>query len=913
MYNCSLKGTMPFSPPRRRCVLKPLAILAAIIAIQSLTFSNTIYVPDDYQTIQGAIDASNNGDSVIVRPGAYVENIDFKGKAIQLKSEMGPEVTVIDGSQSGSVVHFQNNEGNDSILEGFTLTNGSGTYSYVKSVYAGGGILCDVSSPTITGNVISENFTRHDGGGIYCSSDSSPIISHNRVSENSADSGRGGGIACYESNAKITNNVIRNNKADNMVGGGIWCFDSSAMISSNFITQNLGDDYGGGIHCHGDSTTIVNNIICKNYAMEDGGGISCSNSASPIISNNIIVGNFAFNYGGGLYCDGSTPTITNNTITANRALDNGGGIYSTSTFVSHITVANTILWGNKAPTGPEMWIGDTLSISYSDLEGGQSSVFLSPGATLNWGSGMIDAYPKFVDAQNGDLHLTWDSPCKNMGDDSAVVDIIDFEGDPRIALDRVDIGADEFWFHLYHTGDVIPGSFTNVKVVGAPTMPVIVGMGSGIHDPPYQTQYGSLYLQLPLPGHWILPNIPVTGVLSFSAPLPLSWSAGDRYPFQALVGPLGSTDSRLTNLMVLEVDSYHPPVVHVPDDATTIQDAIENVADDGVVIVRPGTYVENIDFCGKAITVRSEQGAAVTIIDGNRADSVVSFRSFEDENSVLDGFTITNGSASAGAGIHCEAFTSPTITNNIIRLNEASSSGGGIFSSFSSSPTITNNIITENLALSQLGGGIFFSFAFPTIANNTISYNSAENGGGIGCSYSSATITNNTIFYNSASFQGGGICFYDSSLIMTNNTISYNLAVSYGGGVACVMGSAASITNTILWYNSANSGPEISIRHTWDPSTLTISYSDVFGGRPLVHAEWGCTLKWNAGMIDTNPLFVTGPLGDFYLSQIAAGQASDSPCVDAGDPLSLMIDGTTRTDEVQDSGLVDMGYHYPIP
>jgi hypothetical protein len=66
-------------------------------------------------------------------------------------------------------------------------------------------------------------------------------------------------------------------------------------------------------------------------------------------------------------------------------------------------------------------------------------------------------------------------------------------------------------------------------------------------------------------------------------------------------------------------------------------------------------------------------------------------------------------------------------------------------------------------------------------------------------------------------------------------------------------------------------------------------------------------------MIDADPLFVTGPQGNYYLSQIAAGQGTDSPCVDTGDPASHMIVGTTRTDEVPDSGVVDMGYHYPLP
>ena len=84
-----------------------------------------------------------------------------------------------------------------------------------------------------------------------------------------------------------------------------------------------------------------------------------------------------------------------------------------------------------------------------------------------------------------------------------------------------------------------------------------------------------------------------------------------------------------------------------------------------------------------------------------------------------------------------------------------------------------------------------------------------------------------------------------------------------------------------------------------------------------MHLEAGCTLNWNSGNIDADPLFLAGPLGGYYLSQIAAGQWLESPCVDAGDseighlPDMIWI-GTTRTDVVEDAGIIDMGFHYPL-
>lgn len=108
--------------------------------------------------------------------------------------------------------------------------------------------------------------------------------------------------------------------------------------------------------------------------------------------------------------------------------------------------------------------------------------------------------------------------------------------------------------------------------------------------------------------------------------------------------------------------------------------------------------------------------------------------------------------------------------------------------------------------------------------------------------------------------------------------------------------SDAVLADCVLW----NGGDDV-----WnnDGSTITITYSDVYGG-------------WEGeGNIDADPLFVPGPIGSYYLSQTAAGDPEESPCTDAGSDTAqnLGLDTlTTRSDEVVDSGIVDMGYHYPI-
>jgi len=541
-----------------------------------VAFSATIYVPDNYATIQEAIDASVHGDEIIVRSGAYVENIDFRGKAISVKSEQGASVTTIDGNQSGSVVVFQNGEANDTVLDGFTITNGDGHGFYPQ----GGGIHCAQSSPTITNNTLTKNTAYYSGGGIYCAG-GSPLLSNNIISENFSDQ-KGGGIYCTASFAFIINNTIHNNKADSngggiccwnnskpiiayndisensaeRGGGGIYSWDASPTISGNNIEFNSVIDPlkdGGGIYCRGGIPSITRNCIRKNVVDGEGGGIFCQSSL-PTITRNIITGNQAGN-GGGFYCNSSDPFVTNNTVTMNTANDKGGGI---SCRYSSMIVTNTILWSNTATKGKEIWVGEygnpsTFTISYSDVDGGQSSCHVGSGCVFNWGPGMIDAAPVMKYH-----HLTYNSPCKDVGDNAAPgFPSEDFDGDPRIAGGTVDIGADEFFYHLFCTGDVVPGGTVDIWVTGLPTQIVRLGYSDSYQLPPIPTVHGGFYLIQPLTNLIPLPDIWQDGFMYYTFTVPATWISGEKYYFQAMLGPWwGPTSqySKLTNPIELIVE-----------------------------------------------------------------------------------------------------------------------------------------------------------------------------------------------------------------------------------------------------------------------------------------------------------------------------------------------------------------------
>lgn len=130
-----------------------LILTALFIPFSMVQGANTIHVPADQATIQAAINVASNGDTVIVAPGTYQENINFSGKAITVTSSGGPQTTIIDGGHQNSVVTFSTSEGTTSVLNGFTIQNGFPTNMFDE----GGGIYVYNASPTITNNIITNN------------------------------------------------------------------------------------------------------------------------------------------------------------------------------------------------------------------------------------------------------------------------------------------------------------------------------------------------------------------------------------------------------------------------------------------------------------------------------------------------------------------------------------------------------------------------------------------------------------------------------------------------------------------------------------------------------------------------------------------------------------------------------------
>src|SRR5690349_1228431 len=277
-------------PVRSRAVLQ-IGLLLLLVSAAAKA-QNTIHVPADQPTIQAGINAASPGDTVLVAPGTYVENINFNGKAITVTSSNGAASTIIDGNAAGTVVTFNQNESAGALLNGFTIRNGR--------ALNGAGIYIVAASPTIINNVITGN-GGIDGAGILVAK-GAPLIQGNTVTSNFQSGGSGWGAAIHitgsnglTSKTSLIGNTITNNHFDGgSSGGGISVDSASVLIQNNYISGNSAYNGGAGIFAESSGlVTIIGNVITNNHSGGggDGGGFYDQNNGPLLFLNNTLYGN----------------------------------------------------------------------------------------------------------------------------------------------------------------------------------------------------------------------------------------------------------------------------------------------------------------------------------------------------------------------------------------------------------------------------------------------------------------------------------------------------------------------------------------------------------------------------------------------------------------------------------------------
>jgi hypothetical protein len=425
------------------------------------------------------------GDTINVAAGTYAELITLKNGVAVIGA--GPSFTTIDGGAAGSVVTAIGCDA-DTVLEGFTITNGMAEYgggmynedsnttitsctfsdNTASDEYSanGGGMYNIYSSTTVTNCTFTGN-TASRGGGMYNYLSYSPTVANCEFSGNSA--GYGGGMENAYSDTIVTYCTFSGNSA--RAGGGMhnYLSYSPTTVTNCTFTGNTAREEGGGMHNYNmlSPTTVTNCTFLGNSAGYPGGGGISNSGDSAKITGCEFIGNTAHRGGGmsnwGYVSAHIEPTVTNCTFSGNSAVGSGGGMHNYQ-FTRPI-ITNCIIWGNTAGENGEEISNDDLAtplISYSNIDGcGGGWTGVGP-----WGldrGGNMDADPLFVDPGwwdnnetpedpnddiwvNGDYHLLPDSPCIDAGDNDAVpADVTtDLDGNSRIVNGFVDMGAYEY-------------------------------------------------------------------------------------------------------------------------------------------------------------------------------------------------------------------------------------------------------------------------------------------------------------------------------------------------------------------------------------------------------------------------------------------------------------------------------------
>lgn len=279
----------------RLCVIVVVCLIVVALLNSNRVAAATIAIPADHTTIQAGIDASVHGDTVLVAPGVYFENIRLKGKRILLTSHymfakdtafIGS--TIIDGSlpaeaDTATVVMFINQEDARTILQGFTIRNGAGTAwkdEHSPGTYReGGGILCAFGGPTIRHNKIINNVvdntfgvTSTGGGGVRAGDGRTRLLG-NRFEGNYGKYGSAI-VFNYPTGGAIVGNVITGNDAGGSYGGGsIWINSgsSSTRIENNTVYGNTSGQQSGGLFNFNSTLTVRNCSFWQNTPNNTGG------------------------------------------------------------------------------------------------------------------------------------------------------------------------------------------------------------------------------------------------------------------------------------------------------------------------------------------------------------------------------------------------------------------------------------------------------------------------------------------------------------------------------------------------------------------------------------------------------------------------------------------------------------------
>ncbi|NQT34250.1 choice-of-anchor D domain-containing protein, partial [bacterium] len=648
---------------------------------------HVINVPEDYDTIQEAIDNALDTDTVLVQQGTYTENIDFSGKNIVVGSlflTTGEfehiENTIIDGDANNtSIVLFANGETEDAVLTGFTLTNGTADF--------GAAIQINGTDPTLDHLLIYGNSADRWGGGIVIYNGANPALTNLTVYGNDAGTDNGG-LSVFGSVATVTSSIF-------------WANEPPAIPANQTIT--FSDIQGGYV---GD-TNIDRDPQFADVDNDDfhlTWGSPCIDRGDPNAPNDpddtrADMGVFYFH-------QADEPRI----VVTPQALDFGEVVVDQRSDLI-LTISNVgraaLIVSNVSIAGDENFLSDfddDLVIDQGDNR--QLTVTFIPDAAADFNAVMtIFSNDTLNDELTVDMIGTGVAPIPEIEVNPAALDF------GAVVVDR---SADL----ILTIGNVGHGDLTvsNISIDGNV----------------FSSDFDGEFILAPQERYQLTVTFTPDDVGDFAEVLTIS-----------------SNDSANGELTVDLTGTGRDFLINVPGDYQTIGEAIDAAFDGDTVLVQDGVYTEIVNFGGKNIVVGSvfimdgdTAHIGETIIDGDQnGRSVIVIRNGETAEAVLSGFTIRNADTDYGGGIYLNN-SAPTLDHLIITGNHCSNRGSGIYATSGADPTISYVTIYGNVADDTnggigLGGGatatvinsiIYGNQPAPNSAGMTITYTDVEGG-----------------------------------------------------------------------------------------------------------------------------------------------------------------------------------------
>ncbi|MCA9310057.1 MAG: VCBS repeat-containing protein [Phycisphaerales bacterium] len=788
---------------------RPALVITAVIAGHAATLAAAdLFVPSQYPTIQAAIDAAADNDTIRVARGSYNEQLTVDGIDLTIRADDGPDATTLTGAGfSGSIL----THGSGALtLDGFTMSNGNavvggaiacttkGTLILSNAQLIGntaerGGAIAALSGSTIMaqGCVIAANSAGGTGGAIHAELANLTLMG--TTFDGNTSSEAGAAIHATQSGVSVQQCAFRNGRAPR--GGALDLTTSSLAATACEFTDNVAEEGGGAIAFNSTTgATILRSRLARNFSAGDGGAVLLAQGHLNL-RQSILAENASTQSRGGALFVGSAGELlcVNNTIHGNQA-NEAGGIHSISTFSA--SVGNCVLWGNTDESGssPAAQVTGNAAVEYSDIEGGLA------------GTGNINADPAFNDPDQLDFTFPDTSPIFNAGNIGLLgkLDGLDFNGNPRVTEGNVDMGAIEFRRSTY----VVPGDFASISeaidfVQNGETILVAPGFYNETLD--FQGKGINLVAQSQR-GEGFMPTIASSGgrvitCVDPAVPAVISGfilSSGDELDGGGalLRGNVTMTDCLIFGCMAQRGG--------------------------GLTVAGPVT-VEGTTFSSNTA---SADGGAV-FIDTNPGGGAPLFR---------DCTMVTNFAAN-GAGIACIA-PARLVKCNIVD-NTATLSGGGILNVNSGNLELLNCRVIDNTA-SGGGGAIYAGFGAATrVVGCQLTTNSAGNGGAL-------------------------LIQRDTVTRVINCTLSDNDAINDGGGINVIINNTdALVANSIIYNN--NSGNEGSEEYfiTFDGGGGRGEVNDIIVNHSCVRFGWGGT---GMGNISASPMFNDPPNGDYTLA-----------------------------------------------